>query len=804
MVRRIAAFIGLSFFMQTKVSGQDYFSFGGGNFSGLNQVISNPAAAADNRLKWDIVLAGLDFNFNNSWFGIKRTALKNTGSITDPTLPSSWRNLTPNVPQNVFKNFTVLDKVKKRAGILEGRILLPSLMYQLDQKNALAFTWNIRHITNFDGLSQQFTYLFEKELDLNVTQNNRVQSKRMSMVQMTWAEYGVTYARVLKDKQRHFIKAGITPKLLQGLESMYVVINDLDFYLSSKDTSSYFDMGFSFAHSSNFNSGIPAYRFVSKPGLGFDLGIIYEWRPGYQRFKYKPDNKHYSWRKDLNKYKMKLGASIVDIGKIKFEKHGAYYDLDVAVRRDDVTKFVALKNVEEFDSLLKADFSHQNQSTHYNILLPTALNIQLDYSLNQFFYLNLSAHVADLFKSNPYRVHNYSALCFAPRMEHYWFDVSVPFTYNVLSSWKSRYVMTGFNIRLGALSFGSSDVVPLFKGDVSAFNFYALLKVSIPYKQIRDQDKDGVKDKNDLCPDDAGEITLNGCPDADHDKIPDKEDACPHQPGLSAFRGCPDTDADGITDGEDACPNEKGIMALKGCPDSDSDGTINKNDACPDVAGPKELKGCPDSDTDGIVDREDLCPALKGPLQFKGCPDTDKDKVHDGIDQCKELAGDPENNGCPWPDTDGDGIIDKQDSCVTVSGAVALKGCPEPVKLAPVEKRILEKAISSLEFESGKDIIKPASLPSLTALSKLLVSHATNWQIRLSGHTDNEGTSENNFLLSEKRARAVKNYLVRKGVTEEAIIVEWFGQSRPVADNTSKEGKKKNRRVEMIMLMKGQ
>ena len=812
MSLRALIFTAFLLFCSKEFLSQDYFSYGGGNFSGLNQVISNPAAATDNRLKLDILPFGFDFNFNNSWFAVKREALDYTGKITKPSslqFPLTWKNSTPNVPDNVFKNFNILRSQGNKSVILENRVLLPSALYQIDTKNAIAFTWSVRQIANIDGLSPDLTYLFEKEMDLSVTQNNRVQVKNFSAVQMSWAEYGLTYARVLEDKNKHFLKAGITPKLLKGLESAYLVVKDLDFLLSTKDSNSYFNTNFSYAHSSNFKSPFSDdntvsdfYKGSAKLRLGLDLGFIYEWRPHFQKYKYKPNGKQLSWRKDLNKYKVKFGAAIVDIGKIKFDKEGTYYDLDVSINQRDFTKFTTVKNFDMFDSIVRTDYSSKNQSSDYAVVLPTAINTQLDYAINQFFYLNLSAHLTPFHKSKTLKVHNYSAICFAPRIEHYWFDISVPFTYNTLNARRFQYVTTGLALRLGPLSIGSTNLVPLFKGDVSSLNFYAMLKVSIPYKHISDQDGDGVKDEKDECPVDAGMVSLNGCPDKDHDNIADKNDACPNQAGVAVFRGCPDTDGDGITDGDDKCPKEKGSLALKGCPDNDGDLVINKDDACPDVAGPRELKGCPDTDKDGILDKDDECPTLKGDVKHKGCLDTDEDFFHDGIDPCPTVAGPVENLGCPWPDTDKDGIIDKLDSCLTLPGVAAFKGCPEPVILAAVEKRILQKAFSSLEFETGKDVIKPTSFASLNALAKLLNNHTTDWQLKLSGHTDNEGTEEGNMLLSEQRAKAVKKYLIRKKVPENMILPEWFGQSKPIGDNTTKEGKKKNRRVEMTMLMK--
>ncbi|HEY0978125.1 MAG TPA: OmpA family protein [Flavobacteriales bacterium] len=83
----------------------------------------------------------------------------------------------------------------------------------------------------------------------------------------------------------------------------------------------------------------------------------------------------------------------------------------------------------------------------------------------------------------------------------------------------------------------------------------------------------------------------------------------------------PDTDKDGIPDKDDRCPNEAGIAALGGCPDRDGDGIADGADACPDKAGPAEFQGCPDTDGDGIADNLDKCPTVKGVASMKGCPE---------------------------------------------------------------------------------------------------------------------------------------------------------------------------------------
>ncbi|MBB4806470.1 outer membrane protein OmpA-like peptidoglycan-associated protein/opacity protein-like surface antigen [Chryseobacterium defluvii] len=121
--------------------------------------------------------------------------------------------------------------------------------------------------------------------------------------------------------------------------------------------------------------------------------------------------------------------------------------------------------------------------------------------------------------------------------------------------------------------------------------------------------------------------------DRDKDGILDKDDLCPDTPGLPEFQGCPDTDGDGVPDKDDQCPDVAGPVENGGCPwpDTDGDGIIDKDDACPTVAGPAENNGCPwpDTDGDGILDKDDACPTVPGVAEFNGCPPPKKPRVED-------------------------------------------------------------------------------------------------------------------------------------------------------------------------------
>ena len=255
--------------------------------------------------------------------------------------------------------------------------------------------------------------------------------------------------------------------------------------------------------------------------------------------------------------------------------------------------------------------------------------------------------------------------------------------------------------------------------------------------------------------------------DSDGDGVADNEDLCPNVKGIKEYKGCPDTDGDGIEDSKDECPNDKGLLAFNGCPDSDGDGVADNEDLCPNVKGIKEDKGCPDTDGDGIIDSEDSCPTVKGILEMKGCPDSD-----------------------------GDGVADKDDNCPNVAGPIENKGCPLK------QKRNIDELMKKkkLVCETGKNDITAASKIVLQEIAQVLKEEPT-WTIEFAGHTDNVGEAAMNLQLSKKRSETVRNLLISYGVEASRIKANYFGETKPIADNNTPEGRTKNRRIDFKFVM---
>ncbi len=227
--------------------------------------------------------------------------------------------------------------------------------------------------------------------------------------------------------------------------------------------------------------------------------------------------------------------------------------------------------------------------------------------------------------------------------------------------------------------------------------------------------------------------------------------------------------------------------------DTDGDGIADKKDACPMVAGKTEFMGCPDTDGDGIIDSDDACPNVKGMMTHKGCPDTDGDGVVDSEDACPNKKGAMSMSGCP--DSDNDGVADSKDKCPTVKGTKSNSGCPEVSQSA---LRVFKEALTGVHFETSKAVIKTSSYGILDKVVMVMKENPA-YQLSIEGHTDSQGADASNMTLSDKRATAVMNYLSRKGVSTSRMSARGFGETRPIADNSTKEGRAQNRRVEFTV-----
>lgn len=135
---------------------------------------------------------------------------------------------------------------------------------------------------------------------------------------------------------------------------------------------------------------------------------------------------------------------------------------------------------------------------------------------------------------------------------------------------------------------------------------------------------------------------------------------------------------------------------------------------------------------------------------------------------------------------------------LTVGGYLLYRNYKKKNGTTTQDNPVLKDVYDNLVFLTGTATIKPESFPALDELASVL-NQSPTWKLSITGHTDSTGTPQTNLTLSKKRADSVKSYLVSKGVDQLRISTQGMGQTQPIADNATAEGREMNRRVEFLI-----
>lgn len=727
---------------------------------------------------------------------------------------------------------------------LEARRDLIHFGFRVKQKNYFSLNASIRSWTTVMYPRDLATFLFigngvspNDPGAANIPNEYQLLGKRANfdgfgVNSTTYAEIGLQYARkFLPDNN---LSIGVRPKLLLGLanintaESTFGLTTDANTFAWTLDGSYQFSTSLPFDTAGNLTI-----EPFSNLGFGVDLGASYNFNEKLNFSASVNDLGFITWKTNPNTYTAENGnfvyqgapldGSILGLGS-SFDSLGSGLGQELQAELNE--QFGADTNTDNYRTWLGARYNvgvNYQFADRHNVgalvnahqvrgKLRAAFNVSYNFRVRKWFGFHANYSV---FNNSFANVGLGMSFNIFPWQFYIMTDNALAFLPNATN----LNLRTGINWTFGCQDDRDKDGIKDREDDCPDTPGEA------KFNGCPDTDKDGIMDKEDLCPETPGSKEFNGCPDRDGDGIIDKDDKCPDAPGVAAFEGCPDTDNDGIQDSEDKCPTVAGVIKFDGCPDVDGDGIQDSEDDCVDVPGIPEFNGCPDTDGDGLMDSEDECPEVAGPIESKGCPDTDGDGLTDNKDGCPQVAGPIKNNGCPYGDRDGDGLIDKDDSCPDVFGPLENAGCPYSdldgdgvfdkddrcpqtpgvvenqgcPEIKKEEQEVLNTAFANLEFETGKDVIKSSSFESLNGLADLLIKKET-WKLQISGHTDNVGSDAANMALSEKRAKAVGKYLESKGVAADRLIIKWYGETMPIADNDTPEGRTKNRRVEMEVM----
>lgn len=490
-------------FSALKVTAQDFLPLLSDNYAGINQAPLQPAAIADSKFERDFNMLGFNCDiytdamlFNSKWLRSPFSILTNKG----------WwdKNTYLTTPDGEGKNL-----------FMTQSIMGPGFLLSVGEKHAVGFTSRLRSITNTDDLTEPLFRSVYNGYNDPTYWDQWYLDKKMRSVQHIFSDYALIYAGQLMNKGPHFLKIGASVKLLQGIAAAYVQSDSLFFYYDEyagasgnsiswnspkvfgglSDNWGYYDPSKDFYYINN-------YQFTAKPSVGFDLGLVYEYRPKFKQYVYNVDGNRYLVRKDRTKYLFKIGISIVDVGRFKYNKMSNSFNMSVTSTNNyleryyngdnslpdntywmDVTKssFSFLQYASFVDTLYNRylmDMGVEKDETdpgYFILKLPTAASLQIDVRVYKRFFVNLITYTAlnQSFSKipNSHYISNYSITA---RYEHKWVTVAVPVQYNQYGIFN-----VGLGVRTPFFYIGCTNLLSAMFADRPGLDIYFGAKISV-------------------------------------------------------------------------------------------------------------------------------------------------------------------------------------------------------------------------------------------------------------------------------------------------------------------------------------
>jgi outer membrane protein OmpA-like peptidoglycan-associated protein len=700
-----------------------------------------------------------------------------------------------------------------------------------NNKNAIGFSYHSNTLVNIDGVGQELARIIyygegNKADSLTGYNYQSLSNQNLSIKTLSWMDAGITYSRVLYDKGAHMLKAGVTGKAIMGLAGGYISSNNINYKWRNYDTLDLYHSDISYGHSTaipqieNANSlssiGNAILNGKSKVSFAADLGVVYEWRPDKEKYQYDYDCQKW-YQNDVKKYKLSVGFSVIDIGRVVFAKPNNVSSYSADIQGWDV-KHAGINSVSTFDSVLASKPTNfvATGGNSFKMWLPTRFNLYIDYNIYKGLGLNLNGIISPNLAKDDNMVHYPTSIALTPRYDMKWFGFYIPLTYNEYGNFGA-----GAGLRAGPLFVTSSNIITAFAEKATyAVNIQAGVKISIPYLKQRSH-----KNKHSR----LGENVVDSiCPNITTSlyKYYPKD-------GPTLVYSTPTPTSVGAGTYTVTRPNPKG-----GCPDSGQVTITNRQGVT--AGGNKTINVCtstydltslypntgystyvwntptptavPSGTYTLVVSSASGCTdTANATISASARPNLGEDKVDSTYQDKKyDLSVLFPNIGYKtytWVGVSNytavplgtyQLIVTNANGCSDTANATITKKNP-PV-LTKKEIQTIKYAFDNLEFETGKDKIKKRSYISLDGLAALLKEKGYGLQI--DGHTDNVGTPEMNLDLSLRRAESVKAYLIDKGVDGSKIQTAGYGLTRPIADNKTAEGRQKNRRVEMNVIYK--
>lgn len=476
------------------------------NYAGTNGLYQNPASLADSRHRLYLSVAGVDVNFYNTYLQLD--------------LPGPVREFIDGT--RTFRKDYLNEQLAGRPvfASITGEGRLPSLQLALGPRQGIAFTNRVRAFVQASNVSENLAQLgrygFDQAEELGLA-DRLLTDNGFLLTAGAYHEFAFSYARTLTPNQTHFWKVGATAKYLVGLGGGYLLNDGTSYRIYNRDSVQVRTDNFSYGFVNPDLYEQPGFTAGSlyggqQPGRGFglDVGVVYEWRPEYERYQYRMDGKDQT-DNSRNKYRLRVGLALTDLGRIAYS-HEQY------VRQAKLTSnrtvqlgqldTVNIKSVDDVAPVLSKLVGLESQSRSFGSALPATVRLSADYRLVKHIFAGI-VWTQNLLPATTVGQRSINSLALTPRIEFSHLEVATP----VLLANNYRKVQLGAMLRLGPVVLGSDNLGGLLGvTTTTGADVYLSVGFALHRHKLHDKDGDHVSDKLDKCPKVKGLPELKGCP----------------------------------------------------------------------------------------------------------------------------------------------------------------------------------------------------------------------------------------------------------------------------------------------------
>ena len=450
------------------------------NYTGVNAVLINPSSLHSSKLYLDVNIIGAGVFLENNYLYIAAEDYKFTDffrqGYTLPTHPTN--NGAGERP------FYSIDNTYDKQVFASARAIGPSAMLQVND-HAFAISTGVRTINMVRNLPYDIANYFYYGLGYLPQRNDRfVNAEEFNTTTMSWSEFALSYALILKKYYKNKWAAGVTVRGLLGHGATYINGYHADYTVPDGETIDIheldMDIGYALPVDYNTNSYLPG-GFVKGKGVSFDLGVTYQRnKKGHSNMKYRK-----LCHQKFDEYDYRIGLSVLDIGAVKFSNNARLYQyVDGQALWENLDSLArTYENLNDFSEALSTKFCGTPtcalEEEEFKVAMPAAISFQFDYHYKNAIYIN-ATWVQPVRIGKAY-IHRPAVLAVTPRYETTAFEFMIP-----ISLYNYTKPRVGAAVRFYNITVGTDKILGYFNlTDFTGLDFYFSVKMFIPKGNCR-------------------------------------------------------------------------------------------------------------------------------------------------------------------------------------------------------------------------------------------------------------------------------------------------------------------------------